>query len=369
MYLDAITLYHIRMPLRAAFETSTGRILEREAILVRVESDSLEGWGECVAGSAPDYSHETIGTAWHVLRDFLIPASLRHDWKGPEEASGLFGWIRGHPMAKAGLEMALWDLWGKRQGRSLASLLGAERERVPVGVSIGIQADTEALLRAVEHFVAQGYRRVKLKIKPGRDLQEVRAVREAFPELPLQVDANAAYSLEDAPVFEAMEELNLLLIEQPLNEDDLLEHARLQARLRTPVCLDESIKSARHARWALELGSCRVINIKAGRVGGLTEARRIHDWARARGVPVWCGGMLETGLGRAANLALAALPGFTLPGDLSASSRYYEEDLIAEPFELEPDGTMRLPQGPGLGVSVRLDRLLRYQVRAERLRR
>nr|BCX01766.1 MAG: o-succinylbenzoate synthase [Bacteroidota bacterium] len=366
MYLDGITLFLIRLPLKAPFETSTGRITHREAILLRLEAGSLEGWGECVAGSVPDYSYETTGTAWHVLRDLLIPAALRHDWQGPEDLQRLSAWIRGHPMARAGLEMALWDLWGQQKNRSLRDLLGGERDQVPVGVSIGIQPSIEELLRTVEGFVAQGYRRVKLKIKPGREVGEVRAVREAFPELPLQVDANAAYRLEDAPVLKELDAFDLLLIEQPLDEDDLLEHARLQAQLRTPICLDESIKSARHARWALEMGACRVINIKPGRVGGLLEARRIHELCQQRGVPVWCGGMLETGIGRASNLAIATLPGFTLPGDLSASDRYYVEEVIDPPFALEPDGTIRVPGGPGLGVTVRLDRILRYTIRMER---
>jgi O-succinylbenzoate synthase len=261
--------------------------------------------------------------------------------------------------------MALWDLEGKVKGKPLADLLGGSAERVAVGVSVGIQRDPEALLQTVEAYVADGYRRVKLKIKPGRDLGDVRAVRARYPDLLLQVDANSAYSLEEASVFEAMDDLKLLLIEQPLHEDDLIDHSRLQSRLKTAICLDESILSARHARQALEIGACRVINIKAGRVGGLAEAVAIHDLCRARGAPVWCGGMLETGIGRASNLALASLPGFTLPGDISATDRYYLEDIAEPRFTLNPDSTITVPTAPGLGVEIVTGALDHYSLRRE----
>jgi O-succinylbenzoate synthase len=261
--------------------------------------------------------------------------------------------------------MALWDLEGKVKGKPLADLLGGSAERVAVGVSVGIQRDPEALLQTVEAYVADGYRRVKLKIKPGRDLGDVRAVRARYPDLLLQVDANSAYSLEEASVFEAMDDLKLLLIEQPLHEDDLIDHSRLQSRLKTAICLDESILSARHARQALEIGACRVINIKAGRVGGLVEAVAIHDLCRARGAPVWCGGMLETGIGRASNLALASLPGFTLPGDISATDRYYLEDIAEPRFTLNPDSTITVPTAPGLGVEIVTGALDHYSLRRE----
>jgi O-succinylbenzoate synthase len=352
MNIEQVTLYHVRMPLVSPFETSFGRIESRDCLLVQVDADGLTGWGECAADRDPGYSYETAGTAWHILRDFLVPAVLGQ----PVESAGQFqervSGVRGHPMAKAGLEMALWDLLGKRQGRSLRDLLGGVRRAVDVGVSVGIQASAEKLVGVVSSYVEQGYRRVKIKIKPGRDVEDARAVRIAFPGLRLQVDANSAYTLESAACLHPLDELDLLLIEQPLAEDDLWDHSRLQAQLSTPVCLDESITSPRHARQALEMGACRVINIKAGRVGGLSQALAIHDLCLGHGVPVWCGGMLETGIGRASNLALASLPGFTLPGDISASDRYYTQDITHERFSLNPDSTITVPDGPGLGVTV-----------------
>ena len=365
MRINRVELRHVRMPLLSPFETSFGRETERDCLILRLESDGLEGWGECVADRSPGYCYETVETAWHVLADFFLPAVLGSDLGAPGDLASRLKPFRGHPLARAGLEMALWDLEGKRAGKSLASLLGGERERVPVGVSVGIQPSMDALLRTVEAYVEEGYRRVKLKIKPGRDVQEVRAVRERFPDLPLQVDANSAYTLEDWPVFEAIDDLRLLLIEQPLQEDDLIDHSRLQARLRTDVCLDESILSRRHARQAIEIGACRVINIKAGRVGGLEEARLIHATCRERGIPVWCGGMLETGIGRASNLALASLPGFTLPGDISATGRYYREDIAEPRFTLNPDSTVSVPTLPGLGIDVVPEALDRFSLRRE----
>lgn len=351
MRIDAIELRHIRMPLVSPFETSFGVETDREAIVLRVDSGGVQGWGECVADSWPGYSYETVRTAWHILSDHIGPLVLGKDLLGIEDYRSRISHLRGHPLAKAGLELALWDLQGRNEGRSLASLLGGERTHVAVGVSVGIQANLKALVEVVGGYVDQGYPRVKIKIKPGRDVDETRAVRQAFGKLPLQVDANSAYSLDQAGVFESMDELDLLLIEQPLAEDDLVDHSRLQSRLKTPLCLDESILSARHARQALEIGACRVINIKPARVGGLSEAVAIHDLCRSQDIPVWCGGMLETGIGRAANLALASLPGFTLPGDISATDRYYRRD-IAEPRFVLVDGMIRVPQGPGLGVEV-----------------
>jgi O-succinylbenzoate synthase len=268
-------------------------------------------------------------------------------------------------MAKAGLEMALWDLRGNAQGRSLRQLLGGMRSRVDVGVSVGIQDSPEALVKTVEGYITQGYRRIKLKIKPGRDVAETQAVRRAFPEMRLQVDANSAYTLENAAALQPLDVLSLLLIEQPLYEDDLWDHSRLQAQFNTPICLDESITSPRHARQALEMDACRVINIKAGRVGGLSQAVAIHDLCLERGVPVWCGGMLETGVGRASNLALACLPGFVLPGDISASERYYTQDITHERFTLNADSTIDVPSAPGLGVTVDQEALERFTLRSE----
>ena len=362
MKIERIHLYHLRMPLRTPFETSFGRIQARECVLVEVFADGLVGYGECPADHDPGYSYETCGTAWHILKDFLLPAVLGQDLAVPDAYPALVAAVRGHPMAKAGLEMALWDLLGKMQGRSLAELLGGVRPRVAVGVSVGLQASPEALVQVVDGYLGQGYRRIKIKIKPGRDVGEAQAVRLAFPELRLQVDANSAYTLESAAALRPLDELGLLLIEQPLAEDDLWDHSRLQAQFKTPICLDESILSARHARQALEMDACRVINIKAGRVGGLSQALAVHELCQGRGVPVWCGGMLETGVGRAANLALAALPGFTLPGDISATDRYYEEDITAERFALNDDSTINVPDQPGLGVTINRQALERAAI-------
>jgi o-succinylbenzoate synthase len=364
MRIESIDLHHIRMRLKAPFETSFGVEHDRDAVIVRVRAEGIEGWGECVAGAFPGYSYETVGTAWHVLEEFFVPAILGQDVKDVDDYRGRIAHFRGHPLARAGLELALWDLLGRARGESLVTLLGGERRAVPVGVSVGIQADAEVLLKVVEGYLAQGYRRVKLKIKPGRDLDEVRAVRAAHPKLALQVDANSAYTLEQRSVFQEMDALGLLLIEQPLADDDLLDHAALQAVLRTPICLDESILSLRHARQALDSQACRVINIKPARLGGLAEAVAVHDLCWGRGVPVWCGGMLETGIGRASNLALASLPGFTFPGDISASDRYYAEDIAAPPFTLNPDSTIDVPDAPGLGIAVDTNALARVTLRS-----
>jgi O-succinylbenzoate synthase len=372
MLIDRITLHHLRMPLRSPFETSFGRVAERECILLAVRSEGLIGYGECVADRDPGYAYETSGTARHVLADFLAPAILGQDVAGPADFQRRAERVRGHPMAKAGLELALWDLQGQREGRSLRDLLGGRRtdlrERVAVGVSVGIQAAPDALVRTVDGYLAQGYRRIKIKIKPGRDVADAQAVRRAHPALRLQVDANSAYTLDTAPALRPLDDLDLLLIEQPLSEDDLWDHRLLQAQFRTPICLDESILSARHARQALEMAACRVINIKPGRVGGLSEAVAIHDLCLARSVPVWCGGMLETGVGRAGNLALASLPGFTLPGDISATDRYYAQDITLERFTLNADSTIDVPTGPGLGVTVDEAALARFTLSRLELR-
>jgi o-succinylbenzoate synthase len=352
MKIEQVSLYHLRMALRTPFETSFGRMNARDCILIEAFSDGLVGYGECVADRDPGYSYETSQTAWHILRDFLVPAILNQELTNPADLQARLRFTRGHPMAKAGLEMAIWDLLGKSRGESLRRMLKGSRERVDVGVSIGIQASALTLVSVVESYLDQGYRRIKIKIKPGRDITEARAVRQAYPGLRLQVDANSAYTLETAQSLDALDELGLLLIEQPLDEDDLWDHRQLQKRFKTPICLDESILSVRHARQALEMEACRVINIKAGRVGGLSQGIAIHDLCLSRNVPVWCGGMLETGVGRAANLALASLPGFSLPGDISATDRYYLEDITNERFVLNSDSTISVPDGPGLGVTI-----------------
>lgn len=355
--VERVTLCHISMPYVHPFETSFGMEREHHAIIVRVEGDGVVGWGECVAGAGPWYSYETTQTAWHILSDFLIPMVLHRAFEGPEQVFDHFARVRGHNMAKAGLEMAIWDLAAKQAGISLSQQLGGVRDRVPVGVSVGIQPTLDALLDRIAGFVEQGYARIKIKIKPGWDADVTRAVRRRFPEIPLQVDANSAYRLSDVEVFRAMDDLNLLLIEQPLAYDDIYEHSLLQRELKTAICLDESIHSVEDARTALALDSCRVINIKPGRVGGHTSSKRIHDFCQSRGIPVWHGGMLETGIGRAHNVALASLSNFTLPGDISASARYYHEDIVDPPFVLNEDSTLSVPTGAGIGVTVNTDRL------------
>lgn len=352
MIAEQVTLRHLRMPLRSHFETSFGRSYTRDCLLIEIKSEGEVGYGECVADRDPGYSYETVETAWHILRDFLIPQVLHQEVPDPRKLPQKFDFVRGHLMAKAGLEMAFWDLEGKRQGRSVQQLLGGIRPAVEVGVSVGLQDSPAGLVKTVEGYLQQGYQRIKIKIKPGRDVSDATAVRQAFPAIRLQVDANSAYTLDSANSLLPLDELDLLLIEQPLSEDDIWDHCQLQKRFRTALCLDESILSARHARQALEMGACQIINIKAGRVGGLTEAVAIHDLCRAQGIPVWCGGMLETGVGRASNLALASLPGFVLPGDISASSRYYQEDITVENFVLNPDSTITVPTLPGLGVTI-----------------
>lgn len=368
MRIDNVILHKLSMPLVSPFETSFGRATHRDCVVVEVQSEGLTGWGECPADADPGYSYETTGTALHILETFIIPAVTGTVLSGPSAYHDRVAWIRGHPMAKSGLEMALWDLEGKRSGRSLKSLLGAKRDRVPVGVSVGLQASPEKLVETVSAYIEDGYRRVKLKIKPGRDVADVLAVREAFPELLLQVDANSAYALahvdprKRGEALLPLDELGLILIEQPLAEDDLWEHHKLQKRFKTPICLDESITSPRDAAQALDMAACRVINIKEGRVGGLLNAVAIHDLCEEQGVPVWCGGMLETGIGRAANLALAALENFQFPGDISATDRYYVEDVTFERFHLNPDSTIDVPDSHGLGIEVDRKALEKFRI-------
>jgi o-succinylbenzoate synthase len=359
-----VELLMVELPLVRPFRTSFGEVSDKRCVLVRVETDDAEGWGECVADTRPDFSGEFNEGAWLVLRDFLVPSLLRAgnaDVEGVEQA---FTEVRGNPMGKAALLDAFLDAELRASGSSLGSWLGAERERVECGVSIGIAPTTETLLGQVTEYLEQGYRRIKLKIEPGTDVERVQAVRRAHPGILLSVDANAAYTPADVDVFRSMEDADLLMIEQPLHHEDLIRHAELQALLRTDLCLDESIRSAADATAALDLDACRIVNIKQGRVGGVLEAKRIHDLCLQRGIPVWCGGMLETGVGRAVNVALAAMPGYTLPGDTSASARYFYDDLT-EPFELAPDGTMAVPAGPGIGVTPRPDRLRACVTRRE----
>jgi o-succinylbenzoate synthase len=352
MNIESITLHHISMPLVAPFETSFGRETDRECILIILQAGGLTGYGECVASRDPGYNYETTGTAWHILKDFIAPLILGREVSDADNFQKRVEGIRGHHLAKAGVEMAIWDLLGKRDGRSLKDMFGGVRDKVDVGVSIGIQPSPQALVETVASYLDQGYRRVKIKIKPGREVEETSAVRTAYPDLRLQVDANSAYTLETAQVLKAIDDLDLLLIEQPLFEDDIWDHRKLQAEFKTPICLDESVITPRHARYALEMEACKVINIKPARVAGLSQGVLIHDLCYERNVPVWCGGMLETGVGRASNLAIASLPGFVLPGDISASDRYYRRDITHERFVLNPDSTIDVPTGPGLGVTL-----------------
>ena len=362
MKITRITLHHLRMPLQSAFKTSFGSTLERECVLLEAYSDGLVGYGECVADWDPGYSYETSKTAWHILVDFLIPAIINTELKSAEDLQSEMAFVRGHLMAKAGVEMVLWDLLGKQDGRSLQDLIGGEGRTVQVGVSVGIQKDQTALLEAIEGYLQKGYQRVKLKIMPGRDVSDVSTARSHFPELRLQVDANSAYDLDTAQDLYPLDDLGLLMIEQPLAEDDLWDHHKLQMKFSTPICLDESIISERHARQALEMDACRVINIKTGRVGGLSQGVAIHDLCYSKQIPVWCGGMLETGVGRAANLAIASLPGFVFPGDISATDRYYTEDITNERFELNPDSSIDVPIKPGLGISIDFRALQKFTV-------
>jgi len=359
-----IELREIRLPLREVFEISTGARQNRRILLIRVEGEGATGWGECVAAEDPGYSYETTETAWHVLTEFLLPELVGHEVLGPEDVMGSVPWFRGHPMARAGVEMAIWDLHAKLLEMPLWDFVGGSSDPVPVGVSVGLQADVDTLLRGVEGYLDEGYARIKVKIKPGRDVEMLRKVRRHFPDTPLMADANSAYTLLDLDRLRELDELELTMIEQPLGHEDLLDHSRLQAELKTPICLDESIRSVGDARLALELGSCRIINIKPGRVGGLAEARAIHDLCRERDVPVWCGGMLESGIGRAHNLALATLPGFTLPGDISASRRYWERDIVVPEFELV-NGALIPPEGPGIGVEPDMERIEELTVRRQ----
>ncbi|PXY22756.1 o-succinylbenzoate synthase [Prauserella muralis] len=364
MKLTGVELRRIRMPLVAPFRTSFGTETTRDVLLVRVVTDETEGWGECVAMAAPLYSSEYVWAAADVLGRFLVPALAALPRLDAAAVAPALAPFRGHRMAKAALEMAVLDAELREQGRPLARELGAVRDSVPCGVSVGIMDSVGELLDTVGGFLEAGYVRIKLKIQPGWDVEPVRAVRERFgDDVLLQVDANTAYTLADARTLAGLDPFGLLLIEQPLDEDDVLGHAELAKVVTTPICLDESIVSARAAADAIRLGACRIVNIKPGRVGGYLEARRIHDVCAAHGVPVWCGGMLETGLGRAANVALAALPGFVLPGDTSASDRYYRTDITA-PFVLA-EGHLPVPAGPGLGVEPLADELEAVTVGSE----
>jgi len=366
--IEEIEVRTVRLRLNEPFETSFGRIESRLIFLVGVTAGGLTGWGEVVAAEEPRYSYETVGTARHVIRDYLAPAMLARSVTDLDELHSRFAPFRGHNMAKAGMELAYMDLLARTRGVSLSQLIGGTRPAIAVGVSLGIQPARDLLYRRVDQYLALGYQRIKLKIKPGWDIDVVREVRRRHPNILLSVDANSAYRIEDLPRLQELDEFDLLMIEQPLDHDDLLDHAQMQSELKTPICLDESITGARRAKQALDLGSCQIINIKIGRVGGYSEALAIHDLCFAKGVPVWCGGMLESGIGRAHNIALASLPGFTLPGDISASSRYFARDVIVPPVTVSANGIVDVPQDPGLGFDVDRDYLEANTENVERIK-
>jgi o-succinylbenzoate synthase len=367
--LDALELRLIRLPLREPFEVSFGRMESRLLFLIRLEAEGTAGWGEVVAWERPLFSYETVETARHAIRDFFAPALFEGRVGSLADVAARFAAFRGHPMARAGIELAYVDLVARLRGEPLARVLGGTRERVAVGVSLGIQPRLDALLTRVDHYLELGYQRIKVKIKPGWDVDVMREVRRRHPGILLSADANAAYTLADREHLKGLDPAALLMIEQPLDHDDILDHATLQRELTTDLCLDESITGLARARQALDIGACRIVNMKVGRVGGYSQALAIHDLCLSRGVPLWCGGMLESGIGRAHNVALASLPGFTLPGDISASRRYFARDIIAPEVEVAPDGTIAVPHGPGLGFEVDIPFLESHGEAVERLAR
>jgi len=363
MTIEEIVLREIRMRLRAPFETSFGVTQDRRILLLEVVVDGVSGWGEVTTIESPSYNSETTDTAWHVISDFIVPRLIGKNLTGAAEAGPLLSAIRGHQMAKAGVENALWDVEAQLKGVPLATLLGGTLQEIACGVSLGIRETPEALVRKVAEELCCGYQRIKLKIKPGKDVTFVAAVRKEFPHIRLSVDANSAYELKDAEHLKKLDAFGLLMIEQPLQWDDIHSHAKLQAQMQTAICLDECINNAAHAVAAIESGACRIINIKLGRVGGHSSARAVHDVCQERSLPVWCGGMLESGVGRAPNIAMSTLPNFTLPGDVSASRRYWNEDIIEPEVEVSSTGTIKAPAGPGLGYAIKRDLIERLMVR------
>jgi o-succinylbenzoate synthase len=363
MRIDRIELRHTKMILVTPFVTSMGTEYDEQHIMVRVDAEGVTGWGECVAEETPFYSYETVPTAWHILNDFLIPSIIGKDLKSVDEAIASYAKVRGHMMAKAGLEAALYDAFAKTKGISLSKMLGGTQEKIKVGVSLGISDTVPDLLHVMEKYMKEGYQRIKIKIAPGRDLQFIDALRREYPDMLLQVDANSAYNLGQIDIFKKMDEYNLSLIEQPLGYDDIFDHSKLQREIKTDLCLDESIHSLGDTRAAIEMKSCRIINIKPGRVGGYTESIKIHDYCSSMNIPVWHGGMLESGIGRAGNVALASLPNFTLPSDLSPNKKYYTEDIVEPMFTLNSDGTITVPTGPGIGVEVNMKALEKYTLK------
>lgn len=352
MKISEIRIRHLQLKLKAPFTTSFGTFLNKDFLLLEAKDESgTVGWGESVAFHAPWYNEETLKTNWHMLEDFLIPMILNREIRHPDEVSEIFAHIRKNNMAKSTIEGAVWDIYAQKTNQSLAQALGGKKDKIDVGISIGIQNSIDDLVRIVDQHVQEGYKRIKIKIKPGWDVEVIRTLREKFPDVPMMADANSAYRLEDAELLKQLDQFDLMMIEQPLASDDIIDHAALQKELKTPICLDESIHSLEDARKAIEIGAAKIINIKIGRVGGLTEAKKIHDYCESKGVPVWCGGMLESGIGRAHNVALTTLSNFVLPGDTAGSSRYWEKDII-KPEVVVVDGTIEVPQTPGIGYEV-----------------
>jgi O-succinylbenzoate synthase len=365
MRVESITLRRLKMRLKAPFETSFGVTFDRPVLLVELQSDGLTGWGEVTATEGPFYNAESIDIAWLVIREYLAPLILGQRFASASETRCLFAVIRGHQTARAGIENALWDIESQQRGVPLYTLLGGTQSEIPCGVSLGLQSTPERLLERVAVEVAAGYQRIKIKIKPGSDLAFICAVRKTYPHIRLSVDANSAYTLDDTELLRKFDDFNLLMIEQPLWWDDIHLHAKLQKQIQTHICLDESIHHLRHAQTAVELGACGIINIKLGRVGGHSSARDIQAYCLNQNIPAWCGGMLESGIGRAHNIAASTLPGYTLPGDVSASQRYWAEDIIEPEVHVTPQGTIRVPQSPGLGYHVRHDLIERWTVEKE----
>lgn len=357
MEIKSIKLRHIKMDLLTPFTTSIGTEFDKDFILVEVKSKSgLSGWAESVSIKEPIYNEETVNTNWHIMSDFLIPLILREPIVHPDEVSERFRHIRGNYNAKAALECAIWDLYAREQNLSLAKALGGVKDKIEVGVSVGIQKSEKAMIQQIENYVSEGYKRIKIKIKRDWDVHILRAIRREFPAIPLMADANCAYTLEDIEHLQSLDEFQLMMIEQPFASDDIIDHAKLQEKLLTPICLDESIHTVDDARKAIELGSCKIINLKIGRVGGLTESKKIHDLCMKHNIPMWCGGMLEAGIGRAYNVAITSLSNFTLPGDTAPSSHYWKQDIIEPEVEMK-DGYIYIPEGPGIGYEPSLSKI------------
>jgi o-succinylbenzoate synthase len=363
MNIELIAIRELKMRLKAPFETSFGVTHNRRILLVEVVADGVSGWGEVTTGETPSYNPETTDTAWHVISDFIAPLLTGKSIASAADVATLLAGIRGHEMAKAGVENALWDIEAQQKRLPLAKLVGGSWDEIRCGVSLGIRENPEALVKKVAEEVGNGYQRIKLKIKPGKDLEYVAAARKEFPETQLSVDANSAYTLEDTEHLQKLDAFHLLMIEQPLRWDDIHSHAKLQKQIETAICLDECINSVNDAQAAIESGACRIINIKLGRVGGHSSARKVHDMCWQNNIPVWCGGMLEAGVGRAHNIAMSSLPNFTLPGDVSASARYWDEDIIDPEVEVTPQGTIRVPTTPGLGYKVKRELVEKLTVR------